>query len=96
MTDQEQIDALKAQVNALRVALEVIEDENSDECKGLSLIAKTALELTPEQCLAKHDAQIIGSMMNVLDKSTDALSPLEVIYVCDIERYINNLQEQAK
>lgn len=59
MTDQGLISQLKAQVNCLRTALDVIQGETQNECKGLSLIAKTALELTPEQCLAGVKAKAI-------------------------------------
>lgn len=51
MTDQEQIDALKAQVNCLREVLKVL-DRNSK--------AREALEATPEQCLAEVKAKAIG------------------------------------
>ena len=50
MTDQEQIDALKAQVNCLRDALKIL-DRNSK--------AREALETTPEHCLAKVKAKAI-------------------------------------
>ena len=50
MTDQEQIDALKAQVNCLRDALKIL-DRNSK--------AREALNATPEQCLAKVKAKAI-------------------------------------
>lgn len=55
MTDQEQIDALKAQVNCLREAL-------TDAAKAPNhafYYAKEALEATPEQCLAEVKAKAI-------------------------------------
>lgn len=58
MTDQEQIDALKAQVNCLRNALDNVlgvEDVTVD----VAITIANALKSSPEQCLAKVKAKAI-------------------------------------
>ncbi len=58
MTDQEQIDALKAQVNCLREALDKAKDKLSNENIYDNNI-RFALQATPEQCLAEVKAKAI-------------------------------------
>ena len=62
MTDQEQIDALKAQVNCLRGTLKIL-DRNSK--------AREALEAIPEQCLAEVKAKAIEEAANSLSNDED-------------------------
>ena len=65
MTDQEQIDALKAQVNCLREAL-----TNAAKSPNYAFhYAKEALEATPEQCLAEVKAKAIEDYKNQLAES---------------------------
>ena len=54
MTDKEQIDALKAQVNCLREAL-LEQRSRYHVAKDLDAV----LESTPEQCLAEVKAKVI-------------------------------------
>ena len=84
--------ALKAQVNCLIGALEAISECDSDECKGLSLIAKIALETTPEQCLAEVKAQAIKEMVKNFNK--DYFLGTNLLH--KIENYTKELLEQAK
>ena len=57
MTDQEQIDALKAQVNCLRkAALDAISYMTGGEAKAN---LRDAYDATPEQCLAEVKAKAI-------------------------------------
>ena len=58
MTDQEQIDALKAQVNYLREVLDGLAKLGNGE-RYVNSIAARALEFTPEQCLAEVKARAI-------------------------------------
>lgn len=57
MTDQEQIDALKAQVNCLRkAALDAISYMTGGEAKAN---LRDAYDATPAQCLAEVKAKVI-------------------------------------
>lgn len=65
MNEQEQIDALKAQVNCLREVLEQLAKLGNGDKYGNSIgntIAINALAKTPEQCLAKVKAKAIESV----------------------------------
>jgi hypothetical protein len=83
-----EINALKAQVNYLRNALEVIKSDESKECKGLSLTAEIALGLTPAQCLDKVKAKAIEEAANSLSNDED--------YHHSDDWYINYLLSKAK
>ena len=70
MTEQEQIDALKAQVNYLREVLDGLAKLGNGEHYGNSIgnsIAARALEFTPEQCLAEVKAKAIEDALFYAD-----------------------------
>ena len=85
MTDQEQIDVLKAQVNCLRDALNKAKDKLSNENIYDNNI-RFALQATPEQCLAEVKAKAIE----------DAVP--KMINACvrySVEKYINTSVEMV-
>lgn len=81
MTDQQQIDALKAQVNCLREVLKVL-DRNSK--------AREALETTPEQCLAEVKAKAIEDAVKTTSEGYDGIAPFDLTF------YAKQLRKQAK
>ena len=90
MTDQEQIDALKAQVNCLRDALKIL-DRNSK--------AREALEATPEQCLAKVKAKAIEDVTSdneIYMKAGSHFDKELVVQSVILRMYARYLREQSK
>lgn len=88
MTDQEQIDALKAQVNCLRkAALDAISFMSGGEAKAN---LRDAYDMTPEQCLAEVKAQAIEDAILRADDGSGWC------YKGDLSRFAKTLREQAK
>lgn len=83
MSEQEQIEQLKAQVNCLRDAL-IVALENAVIPEESAL----ALEKTPEQCLAEVKANAIEEAANSLSNDED--------YHHSDDWYINYLLSKAK
>ncbi len=91
MTDQEQIDALKAQVNCLREALlNTIMYRKGAVNYGDPL---EALELTPEQCLAEVKAKAVEDAANSCCFQT--LNGKQC-YAESLQELAKNIREQAK
>ena len=89
MTDQEQIDALKAQVNCLREAL-----TNAVKAPNYTFhYAKEALGATPEQCLAEVKAKAIEDAVELLSCQTITGN---ICYSRDLLDHAKELREQAK
>ena len=93
MTEQEQIDALKAQVNCLREAL-----TNAAKSPNYAFhYAKEALEATPAQCLAEVKAKAIEDMQSMITTYTTIYNNDHYHYrKVDVIQYVNQLREQAK
>ena len=92
MTDQEQIDVLKAQVNCLRDALEQLARLGNGEQYGNSVgntIAIKALEATPEYCLAEVKAKAIEDAVEATYDGFDGIQPF------DLRFYANRLRGQV-
>ena len=102
MTEQEQINALKAQVNFLQNFLVQRMNAMDDISSGLYRQYYAALEATPAQCLDELKAIIIRSMLLDLPTYGAILDDgygedwFEVVKHSDIVFYVNKLQEQAK
>ena len=95
MTEQEQIDALKAQVNCLSEVLEQLAKLGNGDKYGNSIgntIAINALAKTPEQCLAEVKVQAIKEMVKNFNKDYSLGTSL----LRKIENYTKELLEQAK
>ena len=99
MTEQEQINALKAQVNRFRKIPSNIDKDNYDEP---TFVIQNALSLTSDQCLAEVKANAIRAMQQELPTYGAILDDgygedwFEVVKHSDIVFYVNKLQEQAK
>ena len=92
MTDQEQIDALKAQVNCLREVLEQLAKLGNGDKYGNSIgntIAINALAKTPEQCLAEVKAKAIEDAVEATYDGFDGIQP------SDLRFYANRLRGQV-
>ena len=90
MTEQEQIEQLKAQVNCLRDYLEQLAKLGNGDKYGNSIgntLAINALAKTPEQCLAEVKAQAIEEAAKEVGYSL-----LQV----QLYGYAKQLREQAK
>lgn len=107
MYDQEQIDALKAQVNCLREMLTTITTSYGFYTSTVAAI-NDLIKATPEQCLAEHDARVIEKLKTRFSFWIRT-SPETHIYVEDKESdgvfdsfpqflawYVKELREQAK
>ena len=96
MTDQEQINALKAQVNYLREVLDGLAKLGNGERYGNSIgnsIAARALEFTAEQCLAEVKAKAIEDAVRICSSASKHGD------ICEAKCllfYANQLREQAK
>lgn len=89
MTEQEQIDSLKAQVNFLRKALLMISiPTGGDDYAKAQAIAIESLAKTQTQCLAEVKAQAIEEAANSLRNDED--------YHHSDDWYINYLLSKAK
>ena len=88
MTDQEQINALKAQVNCLREAL-LEQRSRYHVAKDLDAV----LESTPEQCLAEVKAKVIEDAVELISRQTITG---KICYNRDLLNHANKLREQAK
>ena len=88
MTEQEQIDELKAQVNRLRHCLEQARNDKDKEaferCYGRTLA------MTSNQCLAEVKAKAIEEAVEGTFDDFDCITPF------DLRFYANRLREQAK
>lgn len=88
MTDQEQIDALKAQINCLRHCLEQARNDKDKEaferCYGRTLA------MTSNQCLAEVKAKVIEEAIKATYDGFDGIHP------DDLREYANQLRKQAK
>lgn len=97
MTEQEQIDSLKTQVNCLREVLEQLAKLGNGDKYGNSIgntIAINALAKTPEQCLAEVKAKAIEDACKeegYTDCDGNKICPTE-----NLLEYANNILEQAK
>ena len=95
MTDKEQIEALKAQVNYLREVLDGLAKLGNGELYGSSIgnsIAARALKFTPEQCLAEVEAEAIEDMIIKFNETRFLGTSLTNL----ISDYVKQLREQAK
>ena len=91
MTDQEQIEALKAQANCLREAL-----TNAAKAPNYAFhYAKEALEATPEQCLAEIKAKAIENALLFADHIGPNGNGYDYAEE-DLQAYANKIREQAK
>lgn len=89
MTEQEQIDALKAQVNCLREAL-----TNAAEAPNHTFYyAKEALEVTPDQCLAEVKAKAIEE---AIQSCSSSIKYGDMYEAKCLQFYADQLREQAK
>jgi hypothetical protein len=93
MTEQEQLDALKAQVNCLRYALDnvlTVEDVTVD----VAIAIANALKSSSEQCLAEVMAKAIEDACKeegYTDCDGDRICPAEHLL-----EYANNIRKQKK
>lgn len=100
MEKQEQIDALKAQVNCLREALIKIKQEPNETLsdgkalKEIIRITTAAMQATPEQCLAEVNVKVVSDMQLKLTPYT--IDGNAYYRAGDIYMYTNQLREQAK
>ena len=91
MTDQEQIEQLKAQVNCLRkAALDAISFMTGGEAKAN---LRDAYDATPEQCLAEVKAKAIEDAANSCCFQT--LNGKQC-YAESLQELAKNIREQAK
>ncbi len=91
MTDKEQIDALKAQVNCLRE--ELFDAIRYLRVQGYTPIANSmqkTLDATSEQCLAEVKVKAIYEAVESANDDFDCVTPF------DLRFYANQLREQAK
>ena len=88
MTEQEQIDALKAQVNCLRKSIRkaTVTDMDITEFHNV-------LQTTPEQCLAKVKAKTIEKAIQLCSSSSNYGDMCEA--KC-LQFYADQLRRQAK
>lgn len=88
MKDYDEVDALKAQVEQLRIALKATRQPHMDFIPTLNKTAQQILDATPDQCLAERDAEILNNA--VFNGITVGLNHYT------IEQYANQLRQQAK
>lgn len=89
MTDQEQIDALKAQVNRLRHCLE--QARNDKDREAFERCYGRTLAMTSNQCLAEVKAKAIEDCLLLIPTTHDGY-----LYPRDLKNYANQLREQKK
>mgnify|MGYP000922322861 CR=1 FL=1 len=96
MTEQEQIDALKAQVNCLR---EVIVKHTPIQIgkNGYELLDEVmgVLDSTPEQCLAEVKAKAIENVAEAI-RNDEGYTYEDDYCIGFIYMHANQLREQAK
>ena len=95
MTEQEQIDALKSQVNCLRDALTRLTLAYGDAEYNSSFLV---LSSTAEQCLAEVKAQAIEDVIDAVTKQGSGMQINVTPYFYDyrVLKFINELKEHAK
>ena len=102
MTEEEQIDALKAQVNCLLGYLKEISeywngDTNEivmkDACYQALNVSQEALERIPEQCLAKVKAKAIKE---AIQSCSSSIKYGDMCEAKCLQFYADQLREQAK
>ena len=96
MTDQEQIDALKAQVNCLYEVLDksrlLSKAKTAPEMRRIEQEIRELLSRTSEQCLAEVKAKAIEDMLIEFNKTNLLGTSLTNI----ISDYMAQIREQAK
>lgn len=91
MTDKEQIEALKAQVNYLREAL-----TNAAKAPNHTFYyAKEALEATPAQCLAEVKAKAIEDVAEAMKQEAN-YTYHDDYYISYLSIKADEIREQAK
>jgi hypothetical protein len=94
MTDQKQINQLKAQVNCLREALDNLSRMSDCTVTDMKIIAR-ALVATPEQCLAKIKAKAIDDVADKMRNDSNYTYD-DDYYISYIYMKADQLLEQAK
>ena len=101
MNEQEQIDALKAQVNCLREVLEQLAKLGNGDKYGNSIgntIAINALAKTPEQCLAEVKAKAVERAIKACTITyRDGLGDIEAaLDEAALRKYPKKIRKKAK